>query len=213
MPLLPFLQMVLLEKLFRCIRILKFFSAMIVLLMLCFVLQGLNDDTVAFQSSISDRLGMFVRNVTTAAAAIIICKVVCACGGWSGGGHIHFAMEVWLPHGPARLLLQLAYSHRQLQMMARNHWLCSVGSRLGAYPCHYCNHACTYGRFGFHQRCYKTTAGENTNPRKLKCHLAGGGPLARCLVISSKAGAGHDQQCFCKQHRPTSTDLYQVSWA
>lgn len=37
-------------------------------------LQGLNDDTAAFQASISDRLGLFVRNITTAVAAVIICE-------------------------------------------------------------------------------------------------------------------------------------------
>jgi hypothetical protein len=39
------------------------------------VLQGLNDDIGAFQAALSDRLGNFVRNLTTTAAGLII-------GGW-----------------------------------------------------------------------------------------------------------------------------------
>ena len=39
------------------------------------MLQGLNDDIGAFQEALSDRLGNFVRNLTTTAAGLII-------GGW-----------------------------------------------------------------------------------------------------------------------------------
>lgn len=36
--------------------------------------QGLTDEVEAFKTSISTRLGMFVRNVSTAIAALIVCK-------------------------------------------------------------------------------------------------------------------------------------------